>query len=252
MKRYEAGENTPQFVQTYLTRMAEAYMPVEPVMKKYFSTQKESELSNRANWNIMYRYVYDINDPLFNFLLKHKSEFIKAYTVDSVNNKISDVFLYSLRGALQKPTAAKADSLYKSMKEKVKATGFEGADKVIFTTDLQYFQMRGKNKEFLELASKDLDKYYANDFNMLSNISWMVSSITSDTIYMKQALAWSKRSVSLREEPNNLSVYATLLFKMGNKSEAVEQEKKAIALAKERNVSATQYEDALKRMEDTK
>jgi hypothetical protein len=153
---------------------------------------------------------------------------------------------------LQILIAAKADSLYKAMKERVKATGFEGADKVIFTTDLQWFHLREKNKEFMELTSKDLDKYYANDYNMLSNISWMVSSFTTDTTYMKQALAWSKRSVSLREEPSNLDIYATLLFKIGNKSEAIEQEKKAIVRAKERNVSATQYEDALKRMEGTK
>ena len=138
------------------------------------------------------------------------------------------------------------------MKEKVKATGFEGADKVIFTTDLQWLHLREKNKEFLELAVKDLDKYYVNDYNMLSNISWMVASFTTDTTYMKKALSWAKRSVSLREDPNNLNIYATLLFKMGNKSEAVEQEKKAIALAKERNLSATQYEDALKRMEAAK
>jgi len=252
MKRYETGDYSPQFIETYLTRLAEAYMPVEAVIKKYFSTQKESELYNRVNWDIIYRYVYDINDPVFNFLFKHRVEYMKSYSGDSVNNKISDVFLYSLRGVLQMPNGVKADSLYKAMKEKVKATGFEGADKVIFTTDLQWLHLREKNKEFLELAAKDLDKYYVNDYNMLINISWMVSSFTTDTAYLKKALSWAKRSVSLREEPNNVNIYATLLFKMGNKSEAIEQEKKAIALAKERNLSAAQYEDALKRMENAK
>lgn len=251
-KRYEAGNNSPQFIQTYLTRLAEAYIPVNSVIQKYFATQKESDLLSRVNWNIIYRFVSDLNDPVFTFLLKHKAEYAAAYSKDSVNNKISDVFLYTLRGILQNPKIKLADSLYNAMKEKIKGYGFEGAGKVIFTSDLQWLQMRGKNNEFLELAFNDLDKYYPNDYNMLSNISWIVASMTNESKYMEKALSWSKQSLSIREEPFNTNIYASILFKLGNKDEAIEQEKQAIALAKKSNVSAAPYEEALKKMEEPK
>jgi hypothetical protein len=97
-----------------------------------------------------------------------------------------------------------------------------------------------------------MDKYYADDYNLLSKVSWIVSSMTTESKYMEKALSWSKRSVSIKEEPFNTDTYASLLFKMGKKEEAVMQEKRAISLARQRNMSPLPYEEALKRMEDSK
>jgi thiol-disulfide isomerase/thioredoxin len=253
IKKYNAGENSPQFIQTLLCRLADAYIPVNAVMKKYFTTQNESDLFNRVNWNIIYRFVSEINDPLFEFLVNHQSEYAKSYSKDSVNDKISDVYLYNLRGAAHSsPNPKIADSVYLALKEKVKASGFDGAGKVIFTADLEWLQGKGKNKEFLDLAFENMDKYYADDYDMLSKVSWIVSAMTADSKYMEKALSWSKKSVSIKEEPFNTDTYASLLFKMGKKDEAIKQEKKVIAMAKERNISSIPYEEALKKMEAPK
>jgi thiol-disulfide isomerase/thioredoxin len=252
LKKYNAGNNSPQFIQTFLCRLADAYIPVSAVMKKYFTTQNESDLFNRVNWNIIYRYVSDINDPMFEFLFNHHSEYAKAYSMDSVNNKISDVYMNNLRGIFRNSNSKLADSAYLAMKEKIKTSGFEGAGKVIFTADLEWLQGKGKNKEFLDLAFENMDKYYADDYNLLSKVSWIVSSMTTESKYMEKALSWSKRSVSIKEEPFNTDTYASLLFKMGKKDEAIEQEKKVIAIAKKRNISSIPYEEALKKMEEPK
>jgi len=252
MQKYDAGNNSPQFIQAYLNRLAEAYIPVNTVMQKYFATQKESDLLNRGNWNIIFRYVSEINDPLFEFLVSHQSKYGKSYSKDSVNNKISDVFMNALHGTLRNSSPGRADSAYLAMKEKIRASGFEGAGKVIFIADLELLQGKGKNKEFLDLAFENMDKYYADDYNILNNVAWIVSSMTTESKYLEKALSWSKRSVSIREEPFNADTYAAILFKTGKKDEAIEQEKKVIALAKKRNISAIPYEEALKKMEEPK
>ncbi len=252
LKKYEAGDNSPQFIQTFLYRLADAYIPINAVMKKYFATQKEGDLFNRVNWNIIFRFVGEINDPVFEFFLKNKSEYAKFYSKDSVNNKISNIFMNVLRGTLQNPNSRLADSVYLVNKEKIKASGFEGAEKIIFTADLQRSQMNGKTQEFLNLAFEGMDKYYADDYNMLNNVAQIVSSQSSDPKFLEKALSWSKKSVSIREEPFNIDTYASLLLKMGKKDEAIKQEKKAIDFAKKRNTSADSYEVALKKMEEPK
>jgi len=252
IKKYNAGNNSPLFIQNYLYRLADAFIPINTVIQKYFVTQNETDLLNRVNWNIIYRFSSEINDPLFEFLVKHQAEYAKAYSKDSVIGKISDVYLNALRGTQRNFNSKLADSVYLRLEEKIKASGFEGAGKVIFTSDLDWFQAKGKNKEFLDLAFENLDKYYANDYNMLSKVSGIVSSMTSEAKYMEKALSWSKKSVSIREEPFNTDNYASILFKMGKKDEAVKQEKKVIALAKKRNISAIPYEEALKKMEESK
>lgn len=251
-KRYTAGENSPQFIQTYLYRLADAYIPVNQVMQKYFATQNESDRLNRVNWNIIYRFVADINDPMFGFLFTHRSEYAKLYSMDSVNNKISDVYLTTFRGTIRNNNQKLADSTYLALKDIVKTSGFEGSAKIIFTADLQWFQVKGKNKEFLDLAFEDLDKFYSEDYHMLCNIAWIVSSMTTDSKYMEKALSWSKRSVAIKGDPFNMDILASLLFKLGKKDEAVVEEKKVIALAKQRNISAVSYEDELKKMEAPK
>jgi tetratricopeptide (TPR) repeat protein len=252
MRKYTAGDISPQFIQNLLTRLSDAYIPISAVMKKYFATQKESELLYRPNWNIIYRFVGEINDPAFDYFFKHRSEYAENYSKDSVNNKISEVFMYTMRGALQNPNSKLADSAYLALKEKVKASGFEDADKVLFATELQRLQMRGKNQEFLDLAFDGVDKYYEDDYNMLSNIAQIVSSMSSEQKFQEKALSWLKRSVSIREEPANTDAYASLLFKMGNKDEAIKQEKKAIDLAKKNYTSSASYEAAMKRMEGSR
>lgn len=252
MKKYIAGENSSQFIQIYLYRLSEAYFPVNTVIKKYFAAQKESDLLTRVNWNIIYRFVGEINDPVFEYFFKHQKEYMNAYSKDSVNNKISDVFMNALRSIMQNPNQKLADSLYHVMQAKIKASGFEGADKIIFTTDLQRLQMKGKNIEFMDLAYEGLDKYYYDDYTMLSNIAQIVSSISFEPKYEEKALSWFKRSVSIREEPSNTDAYAALLLRMGKKEEAITEEKRTIDLAKKRNIPTKPYEETLRKMEGPK
>jgi thiol-disulfide isomerase/thioredoxin len=249
IKKYSEGNNSPEFIQTYLYRLSDAYVPVAPVLKKYFETQKESDLLNRANWKIIYQFASDMNEPIFEFLIKHKAEYSKAYTKDSVNHKILEVYGNSLRGSVRGGNSKQADSAYIAMKEKIRTSGVEGADKIIFTSDLQWLQVKGKNKEFLDLAYENLDKYCSGDYYLLTNVALFVSNVSTDPKYLEKALSWSKKSVSIKSEPSNVDTYASLLFKMGKKDEAVQQEKKAISLAKERNISSIQYEESLKKME---
>jgi thiol-disulfide isomerase/thioredoxin len=250
--KYNSGTNTPQFIQTYLYRLADAYIPTGPVLKKYFATQRESDLLNRGNWNIIYRFAGEMNDPLFEFLLKHKAEYSKAYSKDSVNHKITEVFGNSLRGSLRSGNSRQSDSAYMAMKEKIRTSGVEGADKIIFTSDLQWLQVKGKNKEFLDLAYDNLDKYCSGDHFILNSVALFVSNITTEAKYLDKALSWAKKSVSIKAEPANLDTYASLLLKMGRKDDAIQQEKNAIAKAKERNISPVQYEESLKKMQEMK
>ena len=252
LKKYKEGNSSPQFIQTFLYRLAEAYIPVAPVLKKYFAAQNETDLLSRINWNILYRFVTDMNDPQFEFFLKHQAEFSKLHSRDSVNSKISEVYLNSLRDAQRNSNQTMGDSIYTAMKDKVKASGFEDSGKVIFTSDLEYLNVKGKKDEFLDLAFNNLEKYYSNDFTILSKVSWIVSSMTTDPKYLEKALSWSKKSVSLKEEPFNVDTYASILFKMGKRDEAIKQEKKVISIAKKRNISSLPYEEALKKMEEPK
>jgi tetratricopeptide (TPR) repeat protein len=63
----------------------------------------------------------------------------------------------------------------------------------------------------------------------LNTVAWQVFELTSDEKMLKDALRWSKRSQEI--SPDNamlLDTYANLLYKLGQKEEAIATEEKAL------------------------
>jgi len=253
MKRYEAGEMSDAFIQAFLQHLAEAYIPVKTVLQKYFAGKSEADLFSRPCWSIIVKHVDDMNAPQFEFLVKHEEEFSKLYGKDSVFNKISEIYLTALVN--QTRTALPTDTMYKIMKKKILESGFEGATKVIFASDLNMYQMHRDNQKFLDLAYDGLEKFYHDDYQVLNTLAAEVGQMCQDKSdpnslkYLEKAKSWCRRSIEIKSEPANNDTYATLLLQTGQINEAISYEKTAISLGKKFSVPTDNYENRLKNME---
>ncbi len=254
-KKYAAGDRDPLFIRTYLERLIDAYEPVTDVLASYFATQNEQDLLLRSNWTIIYNYVEDMNSKEFLYLVNHEKEFSNLYTKDSTDNKISDVYVRSLMKLVR--SSSMSDAGYIAMKQKIRDSGFSGAEKVIFTSDLNLYYTRGEKQKYLDLAYDDLEKYYADSYEMLNSVSWNVFQLCNvydfnkSKKYLEKAMEWSKKAISLKNEPAGNDTHAQILFKLGKTDEAIKYERTAIALAKRQNISSHQYEESLKKMLST-
>ena len=247
VEKYKSGLRTPEFIYEYCQRLSDAYTPVNEVLQNYFQLQSSENFSNRVNWNIIRKFVNEMDSPTFSYLLKHRDEFAKSYTKDSVDSKISDVFLNALVRVTR--SAQMTDDSYLAVKKKIKETGYPGADKVCITSDLMLYQMRGDKEKFLNLAYDNVEKYFNDDYNLLNNFAWNISELSNENKYLNKAMTWAKRSINLKNEPFNNDTYARLLFKAGKKEEARKFERIAIALAKQQHLPIADYEASLKAME---
>lgn len=68
------------------------------------------------------------------------------------------------------------------------------------------------------------------DVNTLNEFAWAVFENCADEDCVKEALGWSKRSLDMVEDPGLMDTYANLLYKLGQKDEAIAMEEKAIKL----------------------
>jgi thiol-disulfide isomerase/thioredoxin len=246
-KKYNDGNLSGEFIARYLGRLADAYIPSSTVMQKYFATQMDDQLLSRDNWNIIYRYVSDENSQEFKWLLNHHKDYAAKYTNDSVNSKISDVFYKSLMARARYSNMT--DESYNEAKKKIKDSGFEGADKIIFLVEMSMYKMRGNNQKFVRLVYDGLDKYYGNDWTMLNSIAQAVVSITDSVKYLEKAKSWAERSIKINSLPDNNDTYAAILYKLGRKEEAIKTEKEALRLATLQNIDVKKFEDAIAKME---
>ena len=254
LNRYNAGESSEPFFQTLLLRLADAYLPVQPVLQKYFSGRTDAEMLSGHTWSVINNFVNDMNMPQFDYLVKHQHEYGKLIGKDSVDNKISGVYMNSLMK--QTRSSQVTDSLLNQLRRKILESGFDGAAKVVFTFDLDLYQMHKQNVQFLDLAFDKLDNYYSDDSNVLNSVAWYVFKICSDNSvrdslkYLNKAVEWARKSVSLKSEPANNDTYASLLFATGHRKEAISFEQVAITLAKEQSLPVNEYETTLKKMEN--
>jgi len=248
VKKFQEGDRDPKFIMKYLERLQGAYMPVNEPLKLYFSSQKEPDLLNRNNWEMIYQYVTDIDSPVFVYLLKHQKEYEKLYTADSVNSKIFNVFLQSLSNMARSRTFTIEN--YNLLKQKIKASGYMKADMVIFAGDINLYQMKSEEKKLLDLAYTDLEKYYANDYIMLNGMAWKFFEMATEIKYLEKAAGWAKKSIALKSTSENNDTYANLMFKLGNKPDAVKYEKAALELAIKANLDLKGYEENLKKFQE--
>ncbi|QQT28116.1 thioredoxin family protein [Sphingobacterium spiritivorum] len=87
-------------------------------------------------------------------------------------------------------------------------------------------------------AFKDAVNAYINTSkvapNQLNSFAWTIFENCEDKACIESALAWSKKSLEEgNEDAAYLDTYANLLYKKGNKSEAITTQEKAIAAADE-------------------
>ena len=244
-KKFQAGDRDPQFILKYLGRLKDAYTPVDEPLKQYFSTPKDTNLLSRPNWEIIYQYLTNADLPVFDYLLKHQQDYAKLYTADSVNSKIYNVYLQSLI-AIKRSRTLNLEETYKILKQKIMDSGYDQAEKVIFTADLSTIS----NDKFLEFAYNGVDKWYLDDYDMLYRLSKAVLNNTKEVKYLEKAASWAKRSIELKSTAENNDTYAGLMFKLGKKEEAVKFEKTALELATKEKLPLKEYEGNLKKFQE--
>jgi thiol-disulfide isomerase/thioredoxin len=247
-KRYREGDRDPKFISKYLESLQDAYQPVGEPLNQYLGTLSDADLLSRPNWNILYRYVSDMDSKGFAFLLSHQKEYAKRYSKDSVYNKIFDVYSQALNNASRSRSFSEAS--YDALKQKIRDSKFEGAEKVIFTGDLNILQMKGESEKFITMANTGVDRYFSDDYAMLNRFAWYYFQITKDKKNLELAAGWAKKSIGLKSTAENNDTYANLAFALGNKDEAVRYEEKALELAKKANLPTQEYEAALKKFRE--
>ncbi len=230
-KKYKNGQRDAQFMITYLNQLANVALPIEEPLTEYLRTQKEQDLSNRTNWNIIYNFLNDAHSKEFAYLLNNSDVFTSKYTADSVNDKIFEVYSNACNRSIYSRKADSAD--YLPLKEEIKKMNFARKEELLLSTDMNYYQRKKDYENFAKVAAPYIDKYKSNDEGMLNNIAYEFYMNVKDKTMLAKAEQWAKKCYELNPHPEfSMDSYACLLSVNDKKQEAVKLEKQAIELIK--------------------
>lgn len=99
---------------------------------------------------------------------------------------------------------------------------------------VQVCQQKGDWAKFRPAVMAYMEQYGAEaDPALLNDFAWTVFENCPDPACITKALEWSKRSIdeTKGEEPAFLDTYANLLYKTGNRAEAIAMEEQALTIA---------------------
>ncbi len=248
VKRYTEGERSPAFMLKYFSMLSDAYIPVAEPLQEYLASQSEDQLFSRTDWEIIFKYLSDMDSPTFLFLLKHEKEYAARYTEDSVNMKVNDMFDKFLRGNMRNP--AFGFDQVQQKQQIISSSGFPKAAQVNLNAELTYYQLRGEIQTYLELARREAGKTFAKDPDLLINTTFNLLKMSSDSIYLRCAQDWVNQALSQENSPSGQFLLSNIRYRMGNYPGAISSAEEALKLAREQGLPLKDYEENLRRVQE--
>lgn len=252
-KNYEKNKSNPSFLRKYIQARENTCLDADNLVRDYFSLQKQSDLVNKENWEMIQQHTNSMTTDEYDFLIANKQKYDDLYTAKSVDEKLDDIHRNTLFAIIKaKPLDEK---YYQEVKSKILTINTVGSKLVAFDADLRLARKKEDWATFAKLAVENIDKFYKDDVNTLNSIAWDFYEKVENKNALSKAEEWAMRACEIESSYANLDTYASVLYKLGKKQQALDVANKAIDAAKKDKLASSDYQgtiDLLKKIKELK
>lgn len=238
-KSYEDGNRSLEVMEKYLLALENACRSVDTVLDDFFLGIPKEDLVKDDNWGVLRDYVFDVYGEEFMFLLKNQEAFEKAQDPLEVQDKIFDTFMLTY--------SELADS----------DLALFGIKSLSYLADQHEFDRKEELMDYLRFGMGELIEDWsmyadgaigfmrpeAEDPELILDISWKFYLFVNNKEQLLAALNWTKSVLDNAEpDPSAIDTYASLLYKLGRKEDAVKFSEQALQLAQSWEMETEHYE----------
>ena len=239
-KTLKIEQGNSEFLRNYITYLASTCLPVDSLLTTYFILQSNDALYSSENWKMIYKYVKNYTSKEFQFLVENKEKFSQLYTKDSVDSKINDVY-YSFGRSLiysKTPKTVELENYIVSLEK----MSIAATKKTALYLRLENAQKNKDWKLFSQLLTKS--NIQLVDEEKINSIAWtLYENVDDETTLSKMAEQMNEMLKSKKELKffAEYDTYASLLYKLKRKKEALNAATTAIEHAKAMNLNPEDY-----------
>lgn len=164
--RYEAGDRTPELVNTYAMQHFEKRDEKGrfKVIDDYYNSLSDADRIKDENIFIFTRYTFDFDSERTRFMVDHIKDFSKA-SASSVGERLADIYkteLGSYFSGYKRQQGLYDENAYNKLKKEMNDLGFNNDGK--FTPAFEFIEQRGKmnDTEFLAYCENKYDNFSQN------------------------------------------------------------------------------------------
>lgn len=234
--RYQNGERSNEFMDTYLGALANACQDVDGFLTKHFKGIPDEKLNTPENWYLIREYVGDLYSREFLYVLKNQSKF----DAKEVQDKIYNTFMQNYYDMSE----AEAFALFGVKSIKYLAEQHEFARKKEFLNLVDFgFGELIEDWEMYARGAVSFIKPETEEQDFILDVAWKFYLFVNDKENLLKALNWTKYVLENYDpDPAIIDTYASLLFKLGQKADAIKFEQQALQLAQSWGEETQHYE----------
>jgi thioredoxin-related protein len=246
---YKKGNRNPEFLLSYMKKRKLLKQDNGQILEEYLVKLPFAELKNEQTIALVYEHATLLRGRGFEVLMSKRTDnkvqqklhkmWILAFNqaVKLKNENLLNEVIVATQRIAKTPAEAKELSaemqlnywLALRQKERIPTAAVVYLDTYVMPQNIEILKRQEATRD-RESPSKFLN--YVNNLGKTANY---IQENFEEKLLLEKALAWAKRSTDLVENSSNTDTYAHLLYKLGQKKEALIAQEKAIALAKKSN-----------------
>ena len=228
------------FLRNYISYISSTCLPVDSLLSNYFNLQSKEDLLSAENWRMIYKFVKNYSSKEFKFFVENKDKYAQLYTKDSVDAKINEVYYTYGRSLIysKTPKTVELENYIVSLEQMPIAT----PRKTALYLRLENSQKNKDWKTFAQLLTEANISLVGEE--MYNSIAWTVYENIDEEAVLSRMAEQMQRMLKNKTELNYFAeydTYASLLFKLNRKKEALKAANTAIEHAKAMNLNPEDY-----------
>lgn len=228
-KKYDSGERSIELIDLYISALQNACQDLDSFLGDYFDQVPDSTLGQETNWYTFSEYDFDIYGSRFQYLLKNQSELEQTVSKSEVQNKIHDTFMVKYFDLAETEDFALFG--VQSLQYMVGQNEFDRKAELTDFLNFGYGELSENWELYADGAISFIEPELENP-DLVLDVAWKFYLFVDDPEKLLKALNWTKHVLEAEEpNPSTIDTYASLLFKIGKKNDAIKYETQALQLA---------------------
>jgi thiol-disulfide isomerase/thioredoxin len=244
--RYDAGNRTPEFLQTYVDALLNDGVNYDKEFSEWLKALSDKDLQSERTTKQIFNYTNSIASPGMAYVLKNKVYYNQVVGDKVVSGKVNSLAEKAMKESLQKQDKTIFDAGVKVLQALNAADASEQINKL----SMDYAARTNDWSSYDKFATAYIKKSGTKDAFVLNDVAWNYYLNVNDKALLQKASKWAFEAVNLKNTSTNNITYAYLLYKTGNIKEAIKSCDYAILRAKEERLPTTGAEE-LKRILET-
>lgn len=193
------------------------------------------------NLRFLGKLTNSMNDPGFSYLIKYSSVMKDEFSLADALEKVKGIIV--VNDLYPRLSGVHELEQWDSLKAVLSNKYGDFVEEVVERNEMVIMQGHKRWKDFAIVAIPYLKKYAVNmDPNALNSFAYDVFLHLNDSTVIANAMAWAELAMNRMRDPAIIDTYASLLYKVGKREEALKVQSIAVKMAPEEKIFEENYE----------